>query len=114
MIEKEIRVYLLAHNLIHIAMAQAVSLSDILTRQLNFKHRLQLWRTWRQQVTDLDDNDSLEILLVLIVENTVGHHPTRVEPRTIKRWVKSFPILTSPRSELRAEIKLHGHLKKAA
>jgi hypothetical protein len=114
MIEKEIWVYLLAHNLIRIAMAQAASLSDILPRQLSFKHSLQLWRIWRQQVTDFDDNDSLEILLLLIVENTLGHRPGRVEPRAIKRWVKSFPILTKPRSELRAEIKLHGHPKKAA
>jgi hypothetical protein len=114
MIEKEIWVYLLAHNLIRITMAQAAYLSDILPRQLSFKHSLQLWRIWRQQVTDFDDNNSLEILLLLIVENTVGHRPGRVEPRAIKRWVKSFPILTKPRSELRAEIKLYGHPKKAA
>lgn len=113
MIEKEIWIYLLAHNLIRITMAQAASLSDILPRQLSFKHSLQLWRIWHQQVSDFDD-DSLEILLLLIVENTVGHRPGRVEPRAIKRWVKSFPILTRPRSELRAEIKLHGHPKKSA
>jgi hypothetical protein len=65
-------------------------------------------------VTDFDDNDSLEILLLLIVENMVGHRPGRVEPRAIKRWVKSFLILTKPRSELRVEIKLNGHPKKAA
>jgi hypothetical protein len=43
MIEKEIWVYLLAHNLIRIAMAEAAFLSDILPRQLSFKHSLQLW-----------------------------------------------------------------------
>jgi hypothetical protein len=43
MVEKEIWVYLLAHNLICIAVAQAASLSDTLPRELSFKHSLQLF-----------------------------------------------------------------------
>lgn len=112
MIEKEIWVYLLAHNLIRMTMAEAASLSDILPRQLSFKHSLQLWRMWRQQVTNTGDERSINILLLLILENTVGQRPGRIEPRAIKRWEKSFPILTKPRSELRAEIRRRGHPKK--
>lgn len=112
MIEKEMWVYLLAHNLIRIVMAEAASLTDILPRQLSFKHSLQLWRTWRQHPNGRDDNESLRALLRLTIENTVGHRPGRAEPRAIKRWRKSFPLLTKPRSELRETIKLHGHPRK--
>lgn len=109
MIEKEIWIYLLAHNLIRMSMAEAASLSDLLPRQLSFKHSLQLWRIWRQQSGNLNDSDSLNILLLLILENTVGNRPGRVEPRAIKRWRKSFPLLTKPRNELRNAIRKNGH-----
>ena len=112
MIEKEIWIYLLAHNLIRITMAEAASVSDVLPRQLSFKHSLQLWRIWRQQAGNLDDHESLSILLRLIIEKTVGQRPGRVEPRAIKRWRKSFPLLTKSRSEMRTEIKKYGHPKK--
>jgi len=112
MIEKEVWVYLLAHNLIRVMMAEAATLSDILPRQLSFKHSLQLWRTWRQQSNGRDDGESLRVLLQLTIENTVGHRPGRVEPRAIKRWRKSFPLLTEPRLELRKTIKRHGHPRK--
>lgn len=112
MVEKEIWIYLLAHNLIRMTMVQAASLSDRLPRQLSFKHSLQLWRVRRQQSGNLDDHESLQILLRLIVENTVGHRPGRVEPRAIKRWRKSFPLLTKPGSELRETITKYGHPRK--
>jgi len=112
MIEKEIWIYLLAHNLIRITMAEAASLSDILPRQLSFKHSLQLWRVWRQQSNRLGDPQSLNVLLLLMIENTVGHRPGRVEPRAVKRWRNSYPLLTKPRGALRAAIKKYGHPKK--
>lgn len=61
MIEKEIWIYLLAHNLIRITMAEAAALSDILPRQLSFKHSLQLWRVWRSQSSSLGDQESLRV-----------------------------------------------------
>ncbi len=112
MIEKEIWIYLLAHNLIRLTMAEAAFVSERLPRQLSFKHSLQLWRSWRQQAGSLDDHESLTILLGLIIEKTVGQRPGRVEPRAIKRWRKSFPLLTKPRSDMRADIKQHGHPRK--
>lgn len=112
MIEKEVWIYLLAHNLIRIMMAEAASLSDILPRQLSFKHSLQLWRIWRQHSNGHDDREGLRVLLRLTIENTVGHRPGRVEPRMVKRWRKSFPLLTKPRSELREALKIHGHPRK--
>jgi len=112
MIEKEMWVYLLAHNLIRVMMAEAATLSDILPRQLSFKHSLQLWRVWRRQSNGRDDGESLRAMLELTLENSVGHRPGRVEPRAIKRWRKSFPLLTEPRSKLRKTIKQYGHPEK--
>jgi hypothetical protein len=45
---QELWVYLLAHNLIRLIMAQSASLADCLPRELSFKHSLQLWLAWRQ------------------------------------------------------------------
>ncbi len=113
MVEKEIWIYLLAHNLIRISMAEAAALSDILPRQLSFKHSLQLWRTWRCRSDNLNDQDSLRVLLLLIVENTVGNRPGRAEPRAVKRWRNPFPLMTRPRQELRMDIKKNGHPRKS-
>lgn len=113
MIEKEIWIYLLAYNLIRMSMAQAALLSDRLPRQLSFKHSLQLWRTWRQHSGSLSDQDDLNLLLQLILEQTVGHRPGRVEPRAVKRWRKSFPLLTESRAKARENIRKYGHPRKS-
>lgn len=112
MVEKEIWIYLLAHNLIRISMAEAASLSEILPRQLSFKHSLQLWHIWRHHANSTDDQESLRVLLLLMIENTVGHRPGRVEPRAVKRWRNPFPLMTKPRHELRMNIKKNGHPRK--
>lgn len=59
MVEKEIWVYLLAYNLIRLIMMESALLCDIIPRQLSFKHTLQLWLTYRQQMGV--KNDHLEI-----------------------------------------------------
>jgi len=112
MAEKEMWVYLLAYNLIRIMMAEAASWSDLLPRQISFKHTLQLWRTWRRLSYAPKDDDSLQVLLVLIVENTVGNRPGRIEPRAVKRRPKPYPLMTKPRDQARNEVKKYGHPKK--
>jgi hypothetical protein len=111
MIEKEMWVYLLAYNLIRIMMAEAASWSNLLPRQLSFKHTLQLWRAWRQRAYKLDE-ECLQVLLMLIVGNTVGNRPGRTEPRAVKRRPKPYPLLMKKRDEARVEIKKYGHPKK--
>ena len=112
MAEKEMWVYFLAYNLIRILMAQAASLANVLLRQLSFKHTLQLWCIWQQQTNVVDSDDKLQILFMLIAENTVGHRPGRVEPRAVKRRPKPYSLMTKPRKELRARIEKYGHPKK--
>jgi hypothetical protein len=111
MIIKEIWVYLLAYNLIRLLMLQAASLSDVLPRQLSFKHALQLWNACERCRLAID-NGSLQRLFVLIVQQRVGNRRGRVEPRAVKRRPKPYPLLTKQRQIAREEIRKYGHPKK--
>ena len=112
MVEKEMWVYFLAYNLIRLVMAESASLFDRLPRQLSFKHTLQLWRAWRQHAVNIDDSDSLDVLLRLIAQSKIGHRPGRIEPRVVKRRPKPFPAMRQPRECLRENVKQYGHPKK--
>lgn len=112
MIEKEMWVYFLAYNLIRLLMAQAATLSDVLPRQLSFKHTVQLWLAWHQQPVALNIDGGQAHLFILIAQVTVGNRPGRIEPRAVKRRPKPFPLLMKPREVARNEIKRNGHPKK--
>ena len=109
---KELWVYLLAYNLIRLLMAQAALLADQIPRQLSFKHTVQIWISWQQRCGTTCDAVCINALLVLIAQPRVGLRPGRVEPRTLKRRPKQFPLLTKPRTVAREEIRQHGHPKK--
>ena len=113
MIEKEMWIYFLAYNLIRMTMVQAASLVDLLPRQISFKHTLQIWRAWRQQSTTITDQESLQVLLILIAQNKVGNRPGRIEPRVMKRRPKPYPLMTAPRKQARERVKKFGHPRSA-
>ena len=113
MATKELWVYLLAHNLIRLIMAQSASLADCLPRELSFKHSLQLWLAWRQFDDDAGKSENLNGLLLLVAQQRVGNRAGRVEPRALKRRPKPYPLLTRPRRSARAEIQRRGHPKRA-
>lgn len=108
--EKELWVYLLAYNLIRLLMVGAAQQADALPRQISFKHTLQVWLAWSHHGPPGDEQ--LELLFVLIAQQRVAHRPGRIEPRALKRRPKPFPLLMKPRSQERAEIRIHGHPKK--
>ncbi|MDT4876121.1 IS4 family transposase ISPen1 [compost metagenome] len=110
---KELWIYLLAHNLIRLLMAQSASMAGCLPRELSFKHSLQLWLAWRQFDDDLSKNESLQGLLLLIAQQRVGKRSGRVEPRALKRRPKPYPLLTRTRQAARAGIRRSGHPKRA-
>lgn len=112
MATKELWVYLLAYNLIRLLMAQAALLADQIPRQLSFKHTLQIWIAWLPRAGVAHDGVCLHALLVLIAEPRVGLRSGRIEPRARKRRPKSYPLLTQPRQEARAEVRKNGHPKK--
>jgi hypothetical protein len=109
---KEIWGYLLAYNLIRLMMAQAAVLSDLLPRQLSFKHAVQIWIAWMAHDNCTECDEQLQGLFVLIAQQRVGDRPGRIEPRAIKRRPKPYPLLTKPREIARAYVQKHGHPKK--
>jgi hypothetical protein len=108
---KELWVYLLAHNLIRVLMAQSALLADGLPRELSFKHSLQLCLALKQYGPQ-EQEDKMTDLLELIARKRVGKRPGRIEPRAIKRRPKPYPMLMKTRRSARAEVRKNGHPKK--
>ena len=104
---KEIRVYLLAYNLVRGLMLRAALHADVEPRQLSFKHTLQLWLAWRN--THRAPKQQEIILLVLVAQRRVGRRPGRIEPRAVKRRPKPYRLLTQPRPNAREGVRTHGH-----
>jgi len=109
---KEIWVYLLAHNLIRLMMAQAALFAHRLPRQLSFKHTVQLWIAWDRHGDETIRDDQLHRLFVLIAQQRVGERPGRIEPRALKQRPPPYPLLSKPRAIARAEVRKYGHPKK--
>ena len=110
--EKEMWVYLLAYNLIRLIMLRSAWLSDVLPRSLSFKHTLQLWLAGGNELIHVDDDESATGFLLLVAEQTVGNRPGRIEPRALKRRLKSYPLLMQNRAEAREKVRKFGHPKK--
>jgi hypothetical protein len=109
--EKQWHVGLLAYNLIRWLMLHSAKLTDVLPRQLSFKHSLQLWLAWSQRGMPPDEG-RMESLLILIAQRRVGRRPGRIEPRAVKRRPKPLPLLTQPRAIAREKIRRFGHPKR--
>jgi len=108
--EKEMWVHFLAYNLIRLVMAQAALYSQILPRQLSFKHTLQIWLSWSAQFSPCVKN--IPILLVMVAQIRVGNRPGRIEPRAVKRRSKPYSLLMKPRDKAKEDIVKNGHPKK--
>ena len=111
--EKEIWTYFLAYNLIRLLMVQAALLTDLLPRQLSFKHTVQLWLGWHQSTRGgTTSTEHIICLLMLMAQRQVGNRPGRIEPRAVKKRPKPYPMLMKPRAQAQAEVRKNGHPKK--
>jgi hypothetical protein len=108
--EKQVWVYLLAHNLIRLLMAQAAVQAAVQPRQLSFKHTLQIWIAWSTQRL-LCDPAALAHLFRLMAQVRVANRPGRIEPRALKRRPKSYPLLQTPRPQARRNIVTRASLE---
>ena len=104
---KELRVYLLAYNLVRSLMLRAALHAGVAPRQLSFKHTVQLWLAWRAIYRNADRK--LTALLTLIAQRRVGRRPGRIEPRAVKRRPKPYKLLMQPRHAAREVVRAHGH-----
>jgi hypothetical protein len=104
-VRKEIWAHLLTYNLVRTIMWEAAIRQDASPRRISFKGTI-------QQITaerDLWANPSplrlcppLASLLYLVAGQIVPYRPGRSEPRVRKRRPKNYPLMTRPRSELKA------------
>jgi hypothetical protein len=111
MVVKEVCVYLLAYNIIHLLMMESALINEILPREISFKHCIQLWLAWCQQgtLTDIEQNTAI---FILMAQRKVGDRPGRMEPRAIKRRPKAYALLMRPRAECQIDIRACGHPKR--
>ena len=111
MVTKEIWVYMLAYNLLRVLMAQSALLSDLVPRQLSFKHCLQLWSWTQVKFLGLESSQFQQLMMLIAVQRN-GERSGRIEPRAVKRRPKPYPLLTVPRDQAREEVRKNGHPKK--
>ena len=105
MVRKEIWTHLLAYNLIRRLMWEAAALHPAQARRLSFKGTIQHVLSLRDLlVCRQRKRPSLAMLLTLVSEQVVPFRPDRIEPRVRKRRPKNYPLMTQPRSQLKAAL----------
>jgi Transposase DDE domain len=90
-VRKERLVFVLVYNLIRIAMLRAARTRGVNVNRLSFADTL----AWVRY----GDISACPILIVNPLR------PGRLEPRVIKRQKKEFPYMTSPRADLKAQLR---------
>lgn len=104
-VRKEIWAHLLTYNLVRTMMWEAACSRDAPPRRVSFKGTIQQITSHRDLLANPSPHrtrPALESLLDLVAAQIVPWRPNRIEPRARKRRPKNYPLLTRPRSELKA------------
>ena len=107
LVVRELWVHLLGYNLVRQVIAQAAQQHGLCPRQLRFAGAVQTLEAFRWLLLGtLAERRSVVLAAVLLAlaSHRVGKRPGRCEPRCVKRRPKSYPLLTKPRAEARAEL----------
>ena len=107
MVERELRVTLLAYNLIRKVITTAAAAHNKQPRQLGFTLACQtILSSWMLLSTGAcrDAAQAADSALARIAANEVANRPGRIEPRVLKRRRHRYPLMTRPRSVLRQEL----------
>ena len=101
MAEKELLVYLIAHNLVRCLMAEAVTRHHVELERVSFKGSLDALRQYSAALGQARNakmrRQLWDDLLLNLARDLVPWRPGRREPRAIKRRPKAFPLLNRPR-----------------
>lgn len=100
-VRNELRMHLIAYNLIRRVMAAAALASNQSPWQISFKGTLQ---TLAHFLPHLHHGPCtldawLDALLMAVASHQVAGRPDRFEPRVVKRRPKTYPLMMHPRSE---------------
>lgn len=106
MAEKELLMFLLAHNLIRCLMAEAVCRHQVELERVSFKGTVDGLRQYTAAMA-LGRNRKLraqlwEDLLLNLARDLIPLRPSREEPRALKQRPKNFGWLTKPRRKFKA------------
>jgi hypothetical protein len=102
MAQKELLVFLTAHNLLRWLMAQAATQEQADMERLSFKGSLDSFRQWSQAMSQRRERhrcaELWRQLLHTIAADTLPYRPGRNEPRAVKKRSK-YPRLNKPRRQ---------------
>ena len=100
MVQKELLVFLTAHNLVRWLMGQAAGHGRVSPECLSFKGTLDAFRQWSQAIAQSrrkkDRIKLWEELLLTLVRDRLPDRPGRHEPRAVKKR-SQYPHLNTPR-----------------
>jgi len=117
MVEKEALLYLIAHNLIRIVMAQAARAYQVPIDRLSFKGCLDALRQFNHAMCQARSKRKRrqlwEELLRTLAADQVPDRPDRREPRAIKRKKNRYPRLNAPRHKFRDHLKRNARRTKS-
>jgi hypothetical protein len=115
MLYRELRMHLIAYNLIRALMVEAASLHEVDLERISFKGSVDTLRHFslviaqarsrRQQIQLTND------MLAALAGDPLPNRPHRIEPRHQKRRPKAYPFLTKPRAQLKARLLRTKKLK---
>ncbi len=103
--EKELLVYLIAHNLIRCLMAETVARHQVDLERVSFKGAIDAARQYSAALLEARSAKMRRLLwddlLLNLARDLVPFRPNRNEPRALKRRHKPFPYLTKPRRQFK-------------
>jgi hypothetical protein len=104
-VRNELRMHLVAYNLIREVIAEAARCAGTEPWHLSFKGAMQTLNHFLPQLSTATSTDDWIVgLLQAIATHDVGNRPGRVEPRVRKRRPKPYPLMTKPRPDYKTSI----------
>jgi Transposase DDE domain len=104
-VERELRMHLLAHNLVRRLMLEAARVHGIALSRVSFAGALAACRRFGEAMLQTASKRKrkklFDEMIRLIAEDPVPERPGRREPRALKRRNKPYPLLTSHRRRYR-------------
>ena len=101
LVQKELLVFLVAHNFIRCLIAQAASAYQVCRTRISFKGAVDAARSFHQAMrmarSQRHANRLARRLLEILARDLVAVRPGRYEPRALKRRPKPYARLTKPR-----------------
>lgn len=115
MVQKELLMHLIAHNLCRCLMTESASLYGVELDRVSFKGTVDSTRHFSSALAKARSKKRRqkleETLLKSLVEDAVPDRPDRREPRAVKRRPKPFPLLNKPRRKYK-EIQHRSRYRK--